>query len=299
MSKQAWIGGMVGLAAAAGGGWWWWQEQLQPIPLKPDAELFELANTEGEQGQAALQILVPDSPRLRSFLRKQALEPLFEPAEGGGLTGLLAAELLHSRHDKRWRVKPKPGLRMQDGRVLDAAWLVATFPAWAPAELKADLKASSVEDGYAQFRFQHPQPKVSELLATAPVFDPTQPTQGTGPFRGGPEGLSLTRNELFRHGSAGFASLQVVTDPALMEGRAWADGLAAARWAWTTFPGKVEPDDMARVRNAPYDEVRMKDGTVWFISRKLRRMKPVKSDWTSTRLFGVWRAEADLVRKED
>lgn len=296
--KQVALGTAV-VALLGGGGWWWWQDQLLPLTLHSDRECFEAANPEGEQSQAALQVLAPDTARLRAFLRKQSLEPLVEPSEEGGLTALLAEEMWHSRHDKRWRVKPKTGIRMQDGRVLDAAWMVATFPAWAPAELKADLKSSSVEDGYAQFRFQHAQPKAAELLATAPLFDPTKPTEGTGPFRLGQDGLSLNRNELFRHGSAGIASLQVVTDPTLLEGKAWADGLAAGRWAWSTFPGKVDPEDMAKVRNSAYDEVRMKDGTVWFISRKLRRLKPVKTDWTATRLFGVWRAEADLIRKED
>lgn len=290
------LAGTVLLLGAAG--WWLWQEQLQPLPLKADAELFEVANPEGEQGQAALQVLAPDSPRLRAFLRHQALEPLVEKGPEG-LVGLLAEEVWHSRHDKRWRIKLKPGLRLQDGRGLDAAWLVGSFPAWAPAELKADLKAASVEEGVAQFRFRHAQPRAAELLASAPVFDPAQPTVGTGPFRLGQDGLSLARNELFRHGAAGFASLQVVTDPALMESRAWAEGLMAGRWAWSPFPGKVEPDDMARVRNAAFDDARMQDGTVWFISRRLRRFRPVKADWPSTRLFGVWRADYDLARKEE
>jgi hypothetical protein len=297
MRAKGIVGAVVAVILLGAGGWWWWQEQLEPIPLKADAELFEAANPEGEQGQAALQVLAPDSARLRAFLRHQALEPLIEKGEDG-YVGLLAMEVWHSRHEKRWRVKPKTGLRLQDGRIIDAAWLVGSFPAWAPAELKADLKASSVEEGYAQFRFQHAQPRAAELLASAPVFDPAQPTLGTGPFRLGQDGLSLTRNELFRHGSAGFASLQVATEPTLMESRAWVEGLAAARWAWSPFPGKVEPDDMAKARNAAYDDVRMKDGVVWFISRRLRRFKPVKSDWTATRLFGVWRADYDLVRKD-
>jgi hypothetical protein len=42
----------------------------------------------------------------------------------------------------------------------------------------------------------------------------------------------------------------------------------------------------------------MGDGTVWFISRRLRRLRPVKADWARTRLFGVWRADYELKRDD-
>jgi hypothetical protein len=83
-------------------------------------------------------------------------------------------------------------------------------------------------------------------------------------------------------------------DPALMESRAWAESLAAARWTWAVFPGKVEPDDMAKVRLAQYDEFRMKDGSVWFLSRRMRRLRPNTEDWTRTRFFGAWKGAMDL-----
>jgi hypothetical protein len=79
-----------------------------------------------------------------------------------------------------------------------------------------------------------------------------------------------------------------------MGSRAWAESLSSARWAWTVFPGKVTPEDMAKVRLAPYDEFRMKDGSVWFLSRRLRRLRPNTDDWTHTRLFGVWKGAMDL-----
>jgi hypothetical protein len=115
---------------------------------------------------------------------------------------------------------------------------------------------------------------------------------GTGPFRR--SGQTLTRFDGFLHGRAGVAGLSVASDPALLESRAWADGLAAGRWAWAVFPGQVAPEDMARVRLAPYDEFRMKDGSVWFLSRRLRRFRPDREDWTRTRLFGAWKGAMDL-----
>lgn len=279
------------LGAAA---WWRWQEGLVPVALLADRDLFEPAQPEGDQAQAALQILAPDSPRLRALLRRQALEPLVMRGEGG-YVGLLAAEASHSRHFKAWRLRPRPEIRLQDGRPVVAPWLAATFAAWGPAELKADLAAATAVDGELRLRFRHAQPEVLERLADSPVFDPARPDLGTGSFHLGLGGLSISRHEGFRHGRAGFASLQAVTDPALMESTAWADGLAAGRWAWAVFPGRVTPDDMARARNAPYDEHRMKDGTVWFVHRKLRRLRTVKEDWTATPLFGVWQAEVELV----
>ena len=51
---------------------------------------------------------------------------------------------------------------------------------------------------------------------------------------------------------------------------------------------------MAQVRNAPYDQLRMKDGSVWFISRRMRRLHPDAADWTRTALYGAWQADMEL-----
>jgi hypothetical protein len=104
----------------------------------------------------------------------------------------------------------------------------------------------------------------------------------------------LTRFDGFTPGRAGLAALTIRTESALFESRAWATDLAAGRWGWAVFPGKVEPEDMARVRLAPYDELPMKDGSVWFLSRRLRRLRPDAADWTRTRIFGAWKGAMDL-----
>ncbi len=51
---------------------------------------------------------------------------------------------------------------------------------------------------------------------------------------------------------------------------------------------------MAKARLAPYDEFRLKDGTVWFLSRRMRRLRPDAADWTRTRLFGAWQSSTEL-----
>ena len=285
--------GVLGLGAL---GWWLWQEQLELLPLAPEADLWEKPNPEGEQDMAQLEILLAASPGAQALLRNQCYEPLLEQNEGRW-TGILAEAAWHSRHEKRWRFKPRPGLRFQDGRALDAAALVATFPAWAPAELRADLKKSQVVDGMAEFRFQHAQPMAPQAFASAAVKDALTGL-GTGPYRLSPDGTTLERSDFFRHGRAGFQSLKLITDPAAMEGSAWAASLIAKRWAIAQYPGKVPGEAMAQVRLGAYDDERMADGSVWFISRRLRRLRPVKADWAHTRLFGVWRADYELQRKE-
>lgn len=296
MRKGLIAGIVVGALGLGALGWWLWMEQLEPLPLAAEAELWEKPNPEGEQDQAQLEILLAAGPGAQSLLRNQCYEPLLEKQEGQW-TGILAEAAWHSRHEKRWRFKPRPGLRFQDGRGLDAAALVATFPAWAPAALKADLKTSQVVDGMAEFRFQHPQPGAAEAFAAAPVRDALTGL-GTGPFRLSPDGTSLERSDFFRHGRAGFQSLKLVTDPLALEGAAWAESLLAKRWAIAQYPGKVPGEAMAQVRLGAFDDLRMADGTVWFISRRLRRLRPVQADWARTRLFGVWRADYELQRKE-
>jgi hypothetical protein len=115
---------------------------------------------------------------------------------------------------------------------------------------------------------------------------------GTGPFIR--QGTNLTRFEGFIHGRTGIAGLRVSTDAALLESRAWADGLASGRWAFTAFPGNIGPEDMAKARLAPYDELHLKDGSAWFLSRRMRRLRPDAQDWSRTRLFGVWKGAMDL-----
>lgn len=297
MRKSLIAGIVVGALGLGGLGWWLWQEQLQPLPLAPEAELWEKPNPEGEQDMAQLEILLAAGPGAQALLRNQCFEPLLEKQDGGW-TGILAEAAWHSRHGKRWRFKPRPGLRFQDGHALDAAALVATFPAWAPAALKADLKKSQVVDGMAEFRFQHAQPGAADAFANAPVRDALT-GMGTGPYRLSPDGLALERSDFFRHGRAGFQSLRLSTDAALLEGNAWASSLLAKRWAIAQYPGQVPGEAMAQVRLGAYDDLRMADGSVWFISRRLRRLRPVKADWARTRLFGVWRADYELQRKEE
>ncbi|HJV22545.1 MAG TPA: hypothetical protein VJ570_07605, partial [Holophagaceae bacterium] len=264
--------------------------------LAPEADLWEKPNPEGEQDLAQLEILLAAGPGAQALLRNQCFEPLLELQEGRW-TGILAEAAWHSRHEKRWRFRPRSGLRFQDGRPLDAAALVATFPAWAPGPLKADLKKAQVVDDMAEFRFQHAQPGAAEAFAAAPVRDALTGV-GTGPFRLSGDGTTLERSDFFRHGRAGFQSLKLVTDPAALDGAAWAEGLVAKRWALAQYPGKVPGEAMAQVRLGAYDDVRLNDGSVWFINRRLRRMRPDRADWTKTRLFGVWRADYELVRKE-
>jgi len=33
---------------------------------------------------------------------------------------------------------------------------------------------------------------------------------------------------------------------------------------------------------------------VWFLSRRMRRLRPDPEDWTRTRLFGAWKGAMDL-----
>ncbi len=297
MRKGLIAGIVVGALGLGALGWWWWQEQLEPISLAAESDLWEKPDPEGEQDMAQMEILLAASPGTEALLRNQSFEPLLEKQEGRW-TGILAEAAWHSRHEKRWRFKPRPGLRFQDGRALDAAALVATFPAWAPAALRTDLKKARVIDGAAEFRFQHSQPGAAEAFAGAPVRDALTGL-GTGPFRLSADGTFLERSDFFRHGRAGFQSLKLVTEPAALEGAAWAASLVAKRWALAQYPGKVPGEAMAQVRLGAYDDLRMADGSVWFISRRLRRLRPDKGDWTRTRLFGVWRADYELQRKEE
>jgi hypothetical protein len=296
MNKGVLAGVVVGVLGLGALGWWAWQEQLQPLPLAQEIEVWEKPNPEGEQDQAQLEILLAGGPGAQAFLRRQAFEPLLEIHEGAWM-GILAEATWGSRHAKRWRFQLRTGLRFQDGRPLDATALVASFPVWAPEALKSDLKRAQVVDGLAEFRFHHAHPDAPALFAAAPVRDALTGL-GTGPFRLSADGMRLDRSDFFRHGRAGFQALTLVTDAAQLDGATWAEGLLAKRWMVAQYPGKVPGEAMAQVRLGAYDDVRMADGTVWFINRRMRRLNPEKADWTRTRLFGVWRADYELQRKE-
>lgn len=259
-----------------------YQDTLLPVPLAPDEALFVPAQPEYGEDAAVLEALLPEGEPLQAFLVGQSDLTLLVPAAGGGWTGQLLSSLEGSRHGRRWRLVLRPGWRMHDGGVLDAS---RAARALAVALGRAGGEAKVLDPATLELRFRTRHDDLPALLARWRV-------PGSGPFRRA--GTVLTRFEGFTRGRAGIAGLRIATDPALLESRAWAEGLAAGRWAWAAFPGKVEPEDMAKARLAPYDEIRMKDGSVWFLSRRLRRLHPEIGDWTRTRLFGVWRGAMDL-----
>lgn len=258
-----------------------YQNALQPVPLAADQTLFEPAQPEFGEDGAVLEALLPEGEKLQAFLAAQSDLTLLERG-GDGWIGQLLSSLEGSRHGRRWRLGVRPGWRMQDGGTLDASGLARAL---APVLGSLGGESLAIDASVLELRFRSRQDDLPALLAGWRV-------PGSGPFRRA--GTVLTRFDGFTRGRAGIAGLRIATDPALLEGRAWADGLAAGRWAWAAFPGKVEPEDMARARLAPYDEIRMKDGSVWFLSRRLRRLHPETGDWTRTRLFGAWRGAMDL-----
>lgn len=281
--KKTLIALAVFLTAALGiGGYFIYQDGLVPVPLTERLLLFVPGNPEFGEDQARVEALMLPGPKTEAFLTRQAALTVLEEQAGGAFAGQLATALEVSRHGRRWRLTLVQGWRLQDGSQLDAANLAAAL---APRMLSLGGDCRVVGPRILDLRFKVRPPGMPGLLAQWPVA-------GSGPFVR--QGNVLTRFEGFTPGKAGFATVEVRTDPALLEGRAWADGLASARWAWAVFPGQVAPEDMARVRLAPYDELRMKDGSVWFLSRRLRRLRPDQEDWTRTRLFGAWKGAMDL-----
>ncbi len=270
------------LAALGVGGWLLYQDGLVPVALADGRERFIQARPEFGEDAARLEVLMPAGPGLEALLSAQSDLPLIERGPEGGWVGQLASSLQTSRHGRRWRIQVRSGWRLQDGATLDAERVGTTL---RPGTQALGGEVRVIDAATLDLRFTRRQEDLPELLAKWQV-------PGTGPFVR--KGTELIRFDGFIHGRAGIAGLRVVMDPALLESRAWADGLASARWAWTVFPGRVAPEDMARVRMAPYDELRMKDGSVWFLSRRLRRLRPDAADWTRTRLFGVWRGSMDL-----
>jgi hypothetical protein len=270
------------LVALAVGGYLAYQNTLVPIPLVDGRELYVKANPEFGEDLARLDVLMPAGPGLDAFLAAHSELTLIEESSNGTWVGQLASGLQATRHWRRWRITVRTGWPMHDGSTLDATRVAAAL---GPEVHRMGGEVRVIDPTTLDLLFKSRQDGALGWLSRWRV-------PGTGPFLR--QGNTLTRFNGFIHGRAGVAALTVVTDPALMESHAWAGSLASARWAWTVFPGKVAPDDMARVRLAPYDEFRMKDGSVWFLSRRLRRLRPNTEDWTRTRLFGVWKGAMDL-----
>lgn len=271
------------ILSTLGLGWYWiHQNTLVPVPLAAASGLFVRANPEFGEDSARLEALLPAGPGLEAFLATQSDLALVEKAPDGTWAGQLVSELEVSRHGKRWRITLHPDWKLQNGSLLDATQVAGVIKPEVQA-LGGELTVYEPSTLLIQFKTRHEDAPGSLARWRVP---------GSGPFLR--KGNSLVRFDGFKYGKAGLAALTVVTDPALLESRAWADGLAAKRWAWATFPGQVGPQDMARARLAPYDEFRMKDGSVWFLSRRLRRLRPNTGEWTRTRIFGAWKGAMDL-----
>jgi hypothetical protein len=182
---------------------------------------------------------------------------------------------------------------------MDARWALAALRRMEDGPFKAEARAKLVDDRTFDLDFKAPWDLLRRLSAPDALLLTGSGVHavGSGPFRLAPmDGgdAALVRFDGFRHGNAGIASLRLPEDAALVEGHRWAQDILARRYAWAVFPGSVPPDDMAAVRNAPYDQIRLKDGAVWFISRRMRRFHPDAADWTDTPLFGAWQADMDL-----
>ena len=270
------------LAALAVAGYLAYQDALVPVPLAEGGALYVKANPEFGEDSIQLEALMPAGPGLEAFLTTQSELTLIEKGAEGAWVGQLASGLQSSRHGRRWRIKVRQGWRLQDGTMLDA---VRVGRALGPSLLQLGGEARVLDPLTLELRFKVRQEDLPSQLARWRV-------PGTGPFIR--QGNTLIRFDKFIHGKAGIAGLKLFTEPALLESHAWAAGLASGRWAWTVFPGRIAPEDMAKVRLAPYDEIRMKDGSIWFLSRRMRRLRPDGEDWTRTRLFGIWKGAMDL-----
>jgi hypothetical protein len=270
------------LAALGVAGYFVYQDALVPIPLADGHDLYVRASPEFGEDAAQLEALMPAGPGLDAFLATQSELTLLERTPEGGWAGVLASGLESSRHARRWRITVRPDWHLQDGTTLDAAKVGAAI---GPEVARLGGQVRVIDWAALELRFKTRQGGMPAQLARWRV-------PGTGPFAR--QGSTLSRFDGFIHGRAGVAGVTITTEPALLESRAWAEGLASGRWAWAVFPGKVAPEDMARVRLAAYDEIRMKDGSVWFLSRRLRRLRPDRDDWTRTRIFGAWKGAMDL-----
>ena len=270
---------LCGLATA---GYLFYQNTLMPIPLGESRELFIPPKPEFGEEAARLEALLPAGPGTEAFLATQADLALVEKTQGGAWAGQLITGLAITRNGRRWRLTVDTTWPLQGGGSLDAVRVAAALAVPVKAQ-GGELLVGDPATLIIQFKTRVDDPLGCLSRWRVP---------GTGPFVR--QGNALTRFDGFIQGRAGLAGLTVVTDAALLEGHAWAEGLISRRWAWAAFPGQVAPEDMARVRLAGYDEFRMKDGSVWFLSRRLRRLRPQAEDWTRTRLFGVWKGAMDL-----
>lgn len=298
--KRGLIAGVLLLLAAVGAaGFWWSRNRLLPVPLASDAPLFVAPNPDPGQEQAKLEMLLPPGPGFHAFVLRQVGEPLLAPSGDGGWTGLLAESLWESPNHRHWRVRLRQAVRLHDGHLLDARWALAALRHMPEGPFESGAQASVVDDRTFDLDFKEPWDLLHQLSSPDAVIMVGSGLHaiGSGPFRlaTSDDGeFYLARFDGFRHGNAAIAELRLPEDPACMEGHRWAQDLLSGRYALAVFPGSVPPEDMAKVRNAPYDQLRLKDGSVWFISRRMRRLHPDATDWTRTPLFGAWQADMDL-----
>lgn len=270
------------LAILGGAGYFIYQDTLVPVPLLEGRNLFVKANPEFGEDALHLEALMPAGPGLEAFLATQSELTLIEKAPGGEWVGQLVTGLQTSRHGRRCRITLWQGWRLQSGSILDAADIKVALGA-SVAGLGGEIQI--IDGSTLDLRFKEKPQDLMGHLARWRV-------PGSGPFIR--QGHTLTRFADFIHGKAGVAGLTVFTDPDLMTGHAWAEGLATGRWAWAAFPDRIATEDMAKARLTAYDEIQLKDGTVWFLSRRLRRFRPQPVDWTHTRVFGAWKGAVDL-----
>ncbi len=298
--KRGLIAGiLLFLVAAGGAGFWWSRNRLLPVPLASDASRFVAPNPDPGQDQAKVAFLLPPGPGFHAFILRQVGEPLLAVSDDGGWTGLLAESLWESPNHRHWRIRLRQGVWLHDGHPMDSEWALAALHNLPDGPFQAGARSAVVDDRTFDLDFKQPWEGLHHLSDPNAVLLTGQGSHaiGSGPFR-----LVLTesgetylaRFEGYRHGNAGIAELHLPDDPALMGGHRWAEDLVAGRYVWAAFPGSVPPDDMAKVRNAPYDQLRLKDGSVWFISRRMRRLHPDPLDWTRTTVCGSWRADMEL-----
>ena len=296
--KRWLIAGFIILAAAGAGGYWWTQNRLLPVTVMPDDSLFVAPNMDPGQERASLEMLLP-SKGIHAFMLHQVGEPLFIHAPDGSLMGILAEGLWASPNQRHWRVRLRLSLWLHDGHLMDPAWVIQALHQVAGGPFEAGAKAKVVDDRTFDLNFKAPWDLLKHLADPTALLLSGSGNQiiGSGPFRFDPSDSDpnhLVRFDGYRHGNAGIAALAFPDDPALMDGHRWAQDIVAGRYALAIYPGNVPPDDMALVRNAPYDMLRMQDGSAWFISRRMRRLHPNYLDWTLTPLYGAWQADMAL-----
>lgn len=298
MKRGLIIGVLLLLVAGAAAGFWWSRNRLLPVPLASDASLFVAPNPDPGQDQAKLEMLLPSGPGLHAFILRQAGEPLLAPSGDGGWTGLLAESLWESPNHRHWRVRLRQAVRLHDGHLMDARWALAALRHMPDGPFDAGAQATVVDDRTFDLDFKEPWELLRRLSTPQSVLMAGSGPHaiGSGPFRlaSDDEGFYLERFDGYRHGNAAIAAVRLPEDAGLMGGHRWAQDLLSGRYALSVFPGNVPPEDMAKVRSAPYDQLRLKDGSVWFISRRMRRLHPDPADWTRTALFGAWQADMDL-----